>query len=129
MLSDPEMMRSLVRMDPRLNQLMESRPEIARVLDDPEMMRQSMQMIRNPSLMREFQRNSDRAIGHLDVMPGGHNALARAHEEMVDPIMSAMTGSSQDATSTPVDAATYSSQTEGAPNNEALPNPWGAPAA
>jgi len=110
------------------NQLMEERPEIARVLDDPEMMRQSMQMIRNPSLMREFQRNSDRAIGHLDVMPGGHNALARAHEEMVDPLMAAMTNRGQDAASA-VDAATYASQTEGAPNNEALPNPWGAPPA
>ena len=32
-------------------------------------------MVANPSLMREMTRNADRALGQLDAMPGGHNAL------------------------------------------------------
>merc|ERR1719316_2293803 len=96
MLSDPETMRAMMRMNPQLNRLMEQRPEIARILEDPEMLRQSMQMATNPALMREMMRNSDRAMGQLDVMPGGHNALRRAHEEFADPLFSAMTAGGQE---------------------------------
>merc|ERR1719379_2434605 len=92
MMSDPETVRAMVRMNPQLNQLMEQRPEIARILEDPEMLQQSMQMMRNPALMREMTRNADRALGNLDAMPGGHNALVRAHEEFADPIFAALSG-------------------------------------
>lgn len=78
--------------------------------------------------MREMQRNQDRAIGQLDVMPGGHNALVRAHQDIADPLMSALSGSNADGTSA-IDMDAYSQQAQGAPNNDALPNPWGAPVA
>merc|ERR1719428_2620901 len=89
-MSNPETMRAIIRMNPQLNQLMEQRPEIARILEDPEMLQQSMEMMRNPALMREMTRNADRAMGNLDAMPGGHNALVRAHEEYIDPLYNAM---------------------------------------
>lgn len=128
MMSDPETMRAMMSMNPQMQQLMEQRPEIARMLEDPDVIRQSMQMMRNPSLMREMQRNQDLSIGRLDAMPGGHNALVRAHEELIDPVMSAFAGSGQDPMGS-VDVAEYTQQIEGGPNNAALPNPWGAPAA
>merc|ERR1719159_728683 len=105
MLSDPETMRALMRMNPQLNRLMEQRPEIARLLEDPEMLRQSMQMATNPALMREMMRNSDRAMGQLDVMPGGHNALRRAHEEFADPLYEAMAAGQNGATGPAIDYA------------------------
>lgn len=126
MMSDPETMRAMMRMNPQLNQLMEQRPEIARLLEDPEVLRQSMQMMANPSLMREMTRNADRAIGRLDALPGGHSALVQAHQEFADPLFQALSGSNS-ATITE-NAAAYAQQTEGMPNSEALPNPWGAPA-
>jgi len=126
MLNNPEMMRNMMRMNPQLNQAMEQNPELARMMEDPDVMNQTMQMMRNPSLMREMQRNQDRAIGNLDVMPGGHNALVRAHEDVIDPLMGAITGTSQSGASGTTN--TYSQQNEGGPNNQALPNPWGAPA-
>merc|ERR1740121_1668339 len=95
MMSNPEMIRQTLRMNPQLNQLMESRPEIGRLLEDPEALQQSMRMIANPSLMREMTRNADRAIGQLDAMPGGHNALVRAHEDIADPLFNAFSGGSQ----------------------------------
>eukprot|EP00446_Apocalathium_sp_SHHI-4_P091083 CAMPEP_0177449978 /NCGR_PEP_ID=MMETSP0369-20130122/9008_1 /TAXON_ID=447022 ORGANISM="Scrippsiella hangoei-like, Strain SHHI-4" /NCGR_SAMPLE_ID=MMETSP0369 /ASSEMBLY_ACC=CAM_ASM_000364 /LENGTH=303 /DNA_ID=CAMNT_0018922511 /DNA_START=11 /DNA_END=918 /DNA_ORIENTATION=+ len=126
MMSNPETIRAMARMNPQLNQLMEQRPEIARMLEDPEVLQQSMRMMANPALMREMTRNADRAIGQLDAMPGGHNALVRAHEEFADPLYNAMTGggsgSGQGST-----AISYEQPTEGMPNNEALPNPWGPP--
>jgi ubiquilin len=129
LMNNPEMMRSMVRMNPQLNQMMEQRPELARMLEDPDVMRQSMQMIRNPSLMREMQRNSDRAIGRLDVMPGGHNAVVRAHEDVVDPLMTALTGSNEASGIAEGNLEAYAQQPEGSSNREALPNPWGPPAA
>merc|ERR1719160_1517205 len=95
MMNDPEMIRAMMRMNPQMSQLMEQRPEIARILEDPEMLQQSMRMATNPSLMREMMRNADRSIGNLDVMPGGHNALRRAHEEIADPLFDAMAGGRQ----------------------------------
>merc|ERR1719323_2024247 len=95
-MSNPEMMRMMLRMHPRMNELMEQRPELARMLEDPDVLRQSMQMMRNPSLMREMQRNADLSMGRLDVMPGGQAALMRAHDEVVNPLMNAMSGSGAD---------------------------------
>ena len=36
------MLRAMVRMNPQLNELMEQRPEIARMLEDPELLQQSL---------------------------------------------------------------------------------------
>merc|ERR1719222_1109066 len=128
MISDPEMIRAMMRMNPQLEQLMERQPEIARLLEDPEMLQQSMRMAANPSLMREMTRNADRAIGRLDVMPGGHNALVRAHEEVSDPLFGALAGGVGANESAATASPDYASQTEGRPTNDALPNPWGPPA-
>lgn len=126
MMSNPEMLRAMVRMNPQLNELMEQRPEIARMLEDPELLQQSLRMVANPSLMREMTRNADRALGQLDAMPGGHNALVRAHEEFADPLFEAMSGGGGTNPSTTA-AVDYSQDTSSAPNSEALPNPWGPP--
>lgn len=126
MMSDPETIRAMARMNPQLNALMEQRPEIARLLEDPEMMQQSMRMMANPALMREMTRNADRAIGQLDSMPGGHNALRRAHEEYADPLFDALTGRSTNAAGQ-ASVTAYTQSTQGMPNSEALPNPWGPP--
>lgn len=125
MMSDPETVRGMMRMNPRMNQLMEQRPEIARMLEDPELMQNSMRMMANPELMREMTRNQDRAMGQLNVMPGGHQALARAHEEYMDPLMDAMSGGNG---ANGAVVPTYD-DAAAAPNNDALPNPWGAPTA
>merc|ERR1719476_1208836 len=118
MLNDPETMRMMLRMNPQLNQLMESRPEIARMLEDPELLRQAMQMATNPSLAREMQRNADTAMGRLDAMPGGHNALVNAHQQFSDPLFEALTGSQN----TPAqNLNTYKQQTGGPMTSEAMP--------
>jgi len=125
MMSNPETLRGMMRMNPRMNQLMEQRPEIARMLEDPELMQQSMRMMANPELMREMTRNQDRAMGQLNVMPGGHQALVNAHADLMDPLHAAMSGgNAASGTAQP----TYDDAVA-APNNEALPNPWGGPPA
>merc|ERR1719460_458416 len=120
-------------MNPQMNELMERNPQIARALEDPEMVQQAMRAAANPSLMREMIRNQDRAMGHLDVMPGGHAALSQLHNEVIDPIHNAMGAGGNDGTAhgaSAANAAAYANQNAGGgPNEAALPNPWGAPAA
>jgi len=128
MISDPAMVSAMMRMNPQLEQLMERQPEIARLLEDPEMLQQSMRMAANPSLMREMTRNADRAIGRLDVTPGGHDALVRAHQEVADPLFDALVGGVGENGGTTMASSDYVSQTEGRPTSDALPNPWGPPA-
>jgi ubiquilin len=123
MMQNPEMMQTMMRMNPRMNRLMEERPEIARMMQDPEVIQQSMRMMQNPELMREMVRNQDRSIGNLDVMPGGHQALVNAHSEILDPLHAAMSGGNGAAGTAPV--AVYDNAATA--NNEAMPNPF-APA-
>merc|ERR1719159_343402 len=96
MLENPDFMRGMMQMNPQTRQLMDEHPEIARMLEDPETLRQSARMMANPSLMREMMRNRDTAMGRLDAMPGGHAALARMHREVVDPLQNAMSGGNGD---------------------------------
>merc|ERR1719387_2550618 len=128
MMSNPETVRAMVRMNPQLNEMMERNPQIARILEDPETMQQAMRAASNPALMREMMRNSDLAMGRADVMPGGHAALARMHNEIVDPLYSAMGPGAQGGNS---NTASYEleNSTGSAPNTAALPNPWGPPPA
>merc|ERR1719326_770264 len=82
MMSNPETIRAMMRMNPQMQELMDRNPQMARMLEDPETMQQAMRAAANPSLMREMIRNQDRMMGRLDVMPGGHAALAQLHNEV-----------------------------------------------
>merc|ERR1719263_794057 len=100
MMSNPETMRAMMRMNPQMSEMMDRNPEIARILEDPETMQQAMRAATNPAVMREMTRNSDLAMGRADVIPGGHAALARMHNEVVNPLMNAMAPGSQGAAAT-----------------------------
>merc|ERR1711988_335308 len=118
----------MMRMNPQTAELMERNPEVARILEDPETMQQAMRAATNPAVMREMMRNADLAMGRADVMPGGHAALTRMHNEIVDPLHSAMHSGPGGGNST---TSNYhlENTTGSAPNSAALPNPWGPPAA
>ena len=65
-----------------LSQLTERNPELSAVLNDPQLLRQSLQMASNPNLMREHMRTSDRAPSNIEAMPEGFNALRRMFENV-----------------------------------------------
>ena len=80
-------------------------------MHNPELMRQAMEMARNPAAMREFMRSQDRQLSNIEVwvlsmtvvcltlplslslfpqsLPGGFNALARMYTEIQEPMMDA----------------------------------------
>lgn len=57
------------------------------------MMRQTMEMMRNPAAMREAMRHQDLAMSQLENHPEGFNALRRMYEQVQEPLLEA----SQDA--------------------------------
>ena len=59
-----------MRMNPQLQEMMDNNPELARIMEDPEMLQQSMRAMRNPQLMREMMRNADRGMANLNAVSG-----------------------------------------------------------
>lgn len=59
------------------------------MLNDPELLRQAMELVRNPSMLQELMRTNDRAISNLESIPGGYNALTRMYREIQEPMVNA----------------------------------------
>ncbi|KNE70873.1 hypothetical protein AMAG_14975 [Allomyces macrogynus ATCC 38327] len=123
-LSNPTLMRSMMLLDPRLRELAESNPEVARMLDDPTVLRQMADLSRNPTARRELQRQQDRALANIEVMPGGFQALERMYHSTMAPLNDAAhaptaSPSARTSTTTPSPTRTL--------NTDPLPNPWAAP--
>jgi len=124
LLSNPEMMTNLMLNNPQLQPMLDANPQIRHILSDPALMRQTMQMMRNPNAMREAMRHQDLAMSHLENHPEGFNALRRMYEEVQEPMMEATSGAGQQQTQSGQQQSTNPWAT-GAPNTSALPNPWG----
>lgn len=62
MLNNPEFLRSMTESNPMLQRLAESNPQLAAALRDPEMLRQAIRLMGNPSLMQEQMRRGTRAL-------------------------------------------------------------------
>lgn len=61
MMENPDVMRSIIQSNPQLQAIIEQNPELGHVLNDPAMLRQSLEMARSPNLMREMMRTTDRS--------------------------------------------------------------------
>lgn len=45
-------------------------PEINHLLNNPDLLRQTMDMARNPAMLQELMRSQDRAMSNLESIPG-----------------------------------------------------------
>uniref|UniRef100_A0A804LD15 Ubiquitin domain-containing protein DSK2b n=2 Tax=Zea mays TaxID=4577 RepID=A0A804LD15_MAIZE len=146
LMNSPELIRSIIMNNPQMRELIDRNPDLAHVLNDPSIMRQTFEAVRNPELMREMMRNTDRAMSNIESSPEGFNMLRRMYETVQEPFLNATTmGSEGDRNSNPFAAllgnqgsnqardsaangtTTASDTTSGAPapNTNPLPNPWG----
>jgi ubiquilin len=103
---------------------MESNPEIRQMMNDPAMLDQAIQMMRNPDLMRQQMRSQELAMSQLENMPGGFSALSSMYRNIQEPLMDAQTEGESSSTQA---TQSRSSTTDGA-TGSAMPNPWGSPA-
>lgn len=56
--------------NPQMQQLIQRNPEISHMLNNPDIMRQTLELARNPAMMQEMMRNQDRALSNLESIPG-----------------------------------------------------------
>ncbi|CAG2162604.1 unnamed protein product [Oppiella nova] len=89
LMSNPDYVRTLLTSNPQMQTLMERNPEISHMLNNPELLRQTMEMVRNPSMLQELMRTQDRALSNLESIPGGYNALRRMYTELQEPMLNA----------------------------------------
>ncbi|XP_022762949.1 ubiquitin domain-containing protein DSK2b-like isoform X2 [Durio zibethinus] len=147
LMNNPELMRSLIMSNPQMREIIDRNPELGHILNDPSILRQTLEAARNPELMREMMRNTDRAMSNIESSPEGFNMLRRMYENVQEPFLNATTmagnngnspgsnpfaallgnqGGSQ-ARNLPNNSSTTGSETtqgQTAPNTNPLPNPW-----
>ncbi|GAB4853092.1 hypothetical protein Ancab_017277 [Ancistrocladus abbreviatus] len=147
LMNNPDLMRSLIMSNPQMREIIDRNPELAHILNDPSILRQTLETARNPELMREMMRNTDRAMSNIESSPEGFNMLRRMYENVQEPFLNATTmagdtgnnlssnpfaallgnqgavqqrdGSNSTSTTGPESTAGLTS-----PNTNPLPNPW-----
>ncbi|OAY65448.1 Ubiquitin domain-containing protein DSK2b [Ananas comosus] len=145
LLNNPDIMRNIIMNNPQMREIIDRNPDLAHILNDPTTLRQTLEAARNPELMREMMRNTDRAMSNIESSPEGFNMLRRMYETVQEPFLNATTmagegdiGSNpfaallgnQGATQTRDQSANHpANNTEAttgspAPNTNPLPNPW-----
>ncbi|XP_021774447.1 ubiquitin domain-containing protein DSK2b-like [Chenopodium quinoa] len=149
LMNNPDLMRNLIMSNPQMRDIIDRNPELAHILNDPSILRQTLETARNPELMREMMRNTDRAMSNIESSPEGFNMLRRMYENVQEPFLNATTmagdagtnpsanpfaallgnqaaggGQQRDGSNNP---STTGSET-GAPNTNPLPNPWNSAA-
>ncbi|CAA2978481.1 ubiquitin domain-containing DSK2a-like [Olea europaea subsp. europaea] len=149
LMNNPEIVRSLIMSNPQMRDIIDRNPELGHILNDPSILRQTLEAARNPELMREMMRNTDRAMSNIESSPEGFNMLRRMYENVQEPFLNATSlggGTVTDLGSNP-SAALLANQRVGAqtldgsnssttvseartgtaaPNSNPLPNPWTA---
>ncbi|CAN1134755.1 Ubiquitin domain-containing protein DSK2b [Linum perenne] len=147
MMNNPELMRSLIMSNPQMREIIDRNPELGHVLNDPSVLRQTLEAARNPELMREMMRNTDRAMSNIEASPEGFNMLRRMYENVQEPFLNATTmgnntgnnpnpnpfaallanqGGTQTRDASNNSSTTGTETTPGltVPNANPLPNPW-----
>ncbi|OEL29269.1 Ubiquitin domain-containing protein DSK2a [Dichanthelium oligosanthes] len=147
LMNSPDLIRNIIMNNPQMRELIDRNPDLAHVLNDPSILRQTVEAARNPELMREMMRNTDRAMSNIESSPEGFNMLRRMYETVQEPFLNATTmgaegdrnpnpfaallgnqGSNQardPATNGPTTASDTAAGSP-APNTNPLPNPWGS---
>ncbi|KAG0497761.1 hypothetical protein HPP92_002158 [Vanilla planifolia] len=149
LMNNPDLIRNLIMSNPQMRDILDRNPDLAHVLNDPSTLRQTLQAARNPELMREMMRNTDRAMSNIESSPEGFNMLRRMYETVQEPFLNAttMAGNTAGDGSNPFAAllgnqgntttrdgvtnhsATGSDATNSSlPNVNPLPNPWSSAA-
>jgi ubiquilin len=126
LLSNTGLVHQLVLDNPHIQQLIQHNPEIGHILNNPEIMRQTLEFLHNPAMMQEMMRSQDRALSNLESIPGGYNVLRTMYTDIMDPMLNAVQeqfGGNPFVTTTS-NATTTNSQPSRTENCDPLPNPW-----
>ncbi|RZC37258.1 ubiquitin, Rad60-SLD, and/or UBA domain containing protein [Asbolus verrucosus] len=121
LINDPENMRALIASNPQMRELVERNPEINHMLNNPELLRETMELMRNPSTYQELLRSNDRAMANLESIPGGYSALQRIYRDIQEPMLTSL---SEQFTQNPFAGPAENATSTQPQDNRSVPNPW-----
>lgn len=147
LLNNPDLVRNMIMNNSQIRDIIDRNPGLAHVLNDPATLRQTLDAARNPELMREMMRNTDRAMSNIESSPEGFNMLRRMYETVQEPFLNAATmgteggnslasnpfavllggqdiGLQQNENQQTNASSMENVQGSVAPNTAPLPNPW-----
>ncbi|KAL6993370.1 hypothetical protein U1Q18_011487 [Sarracenia purpurea var. burkii] len=137
LMNNPDIMQNLLMNNPQMREIIDRNPELAHILNDPSTLHQTLEAARNPELMREMMRNTDRAMSNIESSPEGFNMLRRMYENVQEPLLNAtaMAGDARndpgsnpfaalDQSTNPTSTGSETTSNSPAPNTNPLPNPW-----
>jgi len=118
------LLSSFSRSNPQMRQILEQNPGVSQMFNNPDIIRQSMEMARNPAILQEVMRHQDRAMANLESIPGGRNALERMYRDLQEPILNEAQNvfRSNPIQTTRIEESNPSESSE--ENSRPLPNPW-----
>eukprot|EP01053_Blabericola_migrator_P006929 Blabericola_migrator_1__6928@NODE_350_length_9522_cov_308_885246_g281_i0_p4_GENE_NODE_350_length_9522_cov_308_885246_g281_i0NODE_350_length_9522_cov_308_885246_g281_i0_p4_ORF_typecomplete_len347_score47_13UBA/PF00627_31/1_1e06HOIPUBA/PF16678_5/4_2e06Rad60SLD/PF11976_8/0_00084ubiquitin/PF00240_23/0_0028STI1/PF17830_1/78STI1/PF17830_1/0_065UBA_4/PF14555_6/0_11TetR_C_15/PF17918_1/4_3e02TetR_C_15/PF17918_1/45TetR_C_15/PF17918_1/1_2e02TetR_C_15/PF17918_1/41ScsC_N/PF18312_1/41ScsC_N/PF18312_1/4_6e02Sc len=105
--NNPELLMMIMEANPAIRQLKERSPELHALFSDPQTLRDAFQAMRNPSVMREMMRHSDRALSNIDAMPGGFDALRQVYKEVHEPVWESLSEATHNQSQSNAPAVTY----------------------
>ncbi|SOV15837.1 ubiquitin-like protein, putative [Plasmodium gaboni] len=121
MFDNSDFIKSIMDSNKHLKKLREKNSDLNHILNDSQTLKQSFEMIKNPSLMKELMKNTDRAISNIEAIPGGFNTLRRMYYNIQEPMY--------ESTEKLIDkklnkVKNYDLNSTSPPTSEAFPNPW-----
>ncbi|KAK9695400.1 UBA/TS-N domain [Popillia japonica] len=117
----PDILRLMLNNNPALQEVMQRNPELGHAINNPSVLREAMEIMRNPNIANEFARSADRAMNNIESLPGGFNALQQMYHDIEEPLMSATNETSNPFLNL---FTTQTSNRQGSENRDPLPNPW-----
>ncbi|KAI0986056.1 hypothetical protein GJ496_010684 [Pomphorhynchus laevis] len=108
-----------------MQRVREQNHEVSQFVNNPDLMCQTMEMIRIPTTIQEITRNHDRALINLESLPSGYNVRQRIYRDFQEPMLNVAHEQFGD---NPLNTNSSSSSTAntsqvGTENTNLLPNP------
>ncbi|KAJ8925591.1 hypothetical protein NQ315_009431 [Exocentrus adspersus] len=103
LMNNPEVMRNLITGNPQMQELIDRiYPEINQTLSNPELLRQTAELARNPSMLQELMRNHERSVGGEGTppAPAAPNSLQNMYRNLQEPMLSNLAAQFQHNTGT-----------------------------
>lgn len=116
---NPELMLSLMQMNPQIKSLMDKNPAIRHAMSDPDTLKQMLLASTNSGAQQELMRGQDLALANISNMPGGMQAL----ESFFHSTEADLNDVFLDGSSTLKPSSSASSSAVGS-SDTPMPNPW-----
>lgn len=89
-MNDTDKMRSILTLNHEAQNLMKHIPEISHMLDNLDILRQTMELTRNPAMFQKNLRSPGRSMSDLESVPGGYSVVRHDIKESERSMMNAL---------------------------------------